>query len=216
MSCKSLIQSLSVLFLAACATANPAVTPGIASGLSTAPDRVWVTGSSNFSTFSCRATQIAVSAEASLEDIDRTRIDGLPAVKSGGLAIPIRSLDCGMRQMNDDLLRTLGGDRSGTISFRMGDYVVLEGPAPRLVRMHGLLRLAGTERQLTLSGTVLRDRTGELRLTGEREIDVRDYGITPPTKFFGIVRVRRQVTVHFDVAVRPLIDPMGILTASMQ
>lgn len=69
---------------------------------------------------------------------------------------------------------------------------------------------------MVVYGQVVRDPSGELRLRGERMIDVREYGIVPPTRFLGLVRVRKEVIVHFDVAVRPLIDPLGVLTSSLQ
>jgi polyisoprenoid-binding protein YceI len=216
MSRKSSMLSASLLLLAGCATLWPAAAPNIASASQQPSDSVWVTGSSNFSTFSCRATQVAVSAQAALEEIDRTRVDGVPAVKSAALAIPVRSLDCGISRMNEDLMQTLGSTANPIISFHMADYVILESPMPRTLRMNGLLRLAGTERKVVVHGSVIRDERGELRLTGERKIDITDYRITPPTKLLGIVRVNREVTVHFNVAIRPLIDPLGILTASLQ
>lgn len=85
-----------------------------------------------------------------------------------------------------------------------------------MVRMNGALRIAGVERNVVVHGKVLRAENGQLMLAGDREIDVRDFGIQPPKRFFGLLRVRKEVTVHFLVAVRPLIDPLGILTASLQ
>jgi polyisoprenoid-binding protein YceI len=82
--------------------------------------------------------------------------------------------------------------------------------------MNGALRIAGVERNVVIHGKVIRADNGELVLAGDREIDVRDFGVQPPRRFLGLLRVRREVTVHFLVAVRPLIDPLGILTASLQ
>lgn len=216
MSRKSLLFIGLPVALAACAGRSPAPTPPITPSTPPGSDLVWVTGSSNIRSFNCRATQVAVSAEAALEDIDRTRADGVPAVKRGAVAIPVQSLDCGIRKMNHDLLTTLGGTAHPVISFSLWNYVVLDRNDPRSVRMNGVLRVAGRERVMVIHGKVLRDSTGQIRLRGERTIDVRDYGISPPTRFLGLLRVRKEVTVHFDVAVRPLIDPLGVLTSSLQ
>lgn len=216
MSCRSVLVIGLSAGLAACtgfsSTPSPAITPASAE----TPDMVWFTGSSNIRHFSCRATQVAVSAEAAIEEFDRARADGVPAVRTAALAIPVRSLDCGIQKMNHDLLTTLGGTVNPTISFRLWNYVMLDRNDPRSVRMNGLLRLAGKDRVLVVYGKVLRAPGGELRLQGERMIDVRDYGVVPPRRFFGLLRVRKDVTVHFDVAVRPLIDPLAVLTSSLQ
>ena len=214
MSLKSLLAAGSSIALAACATAAPpSVMPA-----SPVPsmDMVWFTGASNFRSFSCSSRQVAVSAEAALDEFDRTKADGLPAVRSAALAIPVRSLDCGIRKMNEDLFVTLGGAANPTISFSLSRYVVLNPAPPGTVRMNGLLRLAGHEKPVVVYGTVVRDENGQLRLRGERRIDVRDFGVRPPRRFLGLMRVRPEVDVHFDVAVRPLVDPLGILTSSLR
>lgn len=176
-------------------------------------DRVWFTGSSNIRNFTCAAKQVNVSAEAALEDFARTKNDGIPAVKSAALEVPVRSLDCGIGLQNSHLFETLGATKNPSITFVLGNYTV---NADRQVRMNGALRIAGVERNVDIHGTVLRAPNGQFVLTGDREIDVKDFGVKPPRRFLGLLRVRKEVTVHFVVAVRPLIDPLGILTASLQ
>jgi polyisoprenoid-binding protein YceI len=179
-------------------------------------DRVWFTGSSNIRNFTCSARQVNVSAEAALEDFTRTRNDGLPAVKSAALEVPVRSLDCGIGLQNSHLFETLNATTHPSITFVLGNYAVENSGGERLVRMNGALRIAGVERNVAIYGKVLRAENGRIVLAGDREIDVRDFGVQPPKRFFGMLRVRKEVTVHFMVAVRPLIDPLGILTASLQ
>lgn len=139
MSSRSLLIVGCSAGLAACTGLSPAPTAPVTPVSATAPDRVWFTGSSNIRNFSCRATQVAVSAEAAIEEFDRTRADGVPAVRTGALAIPVRSLDCGIQKMNHDLLTTLGGTVNPTISFRLWNYVMLDRNDSRSVRMNGLL-----------------------------------------------------------------------------
>ena len=215
MSLRSLICAGISIGLIGCASATPPASRPVAS-ISQPADVVWFTGSSNIRSFKCSSTQVAVSAEAALEDFERTRADGVPAVKKAAMAIPVRSLDCGITKMNHDLFVTLGGDANPTISFALSDYHVLTPGAPGSVRMNGILRLGGTTNSMVVYGNVIRGADGSLRLRGERLIDVRDYGVKPPRRFGGLVRVRPEVEVHFDVAVRPLVDPLGILTSLLQ
>ena len=209
----------SSLALVACVNSAPpasAPAPKASVGAVAATDKIWVTGSSNIRNFTCRATLVSVGAEAAPEEFDRTKSDGLPAVRSGALVVPVRSLDCGIGLQNAHLFETLGATEHPTISFTLADYVVERDHPAGSVRMQGLLRIAGTERAVVLHGIVFRNAAGQFILRGEREIDVRDFGIKPPRRFLGLLRVRNDVTVHFEVAVRPLIDPLGILVSSLQ
>ena len=213
----SVLLLCSSLALTACMnSAPPASAPVPKSSVGDATDKIWVTGSSNIRNFTCRATSVNVSAEAAPEEFDRTKSDGLPAVRSGALMVPVRSLDCGIGLQNAHLFETLGATEHPTISFTLADYVVERDQPAGSVRMQGILRIAGTERTVVLHGNVFRNQAGQFILRGEREIDVRDFGIKPPRRFLGLLRVRNDVTVHFEVAVKPLIDPLGVLVSSLQ
>jgi polyisoprenoid-binding protein YceI len=202
-----------LLLLAACATRTPTAEPVVPDA---GTDIVWFTGSTNFNTFSCQAADVAVSTQAALGEVSRTRTDGLPAVQSGALAIPVKSLDCGNPKMNSDLRKTLSSGGNPVITFRLVDYVILNRTEPRKVKIDGALRIGYTEQLVALTGIVERDANGILRLRGERAIKLSAFDIKPPRRFGGVMRVRDVVTVHFDVAVRPLIDPLGILSSTIQ
>jgi polyisoprenoid-binding protein YceI len=158
--------------------------------------------------------QVNVSAEAAPEEFVRTRNDGVTAVRSAAVEVPVRSLDCGIRLQNSHLFETLEAAKYPEISFTLSDYVIERGSQESKVRMKGQLRIAGTERSVVIHGSVFRNPAGQLILRGERLIDVRNFGVKPPRRFLGLLRVRDEVTVHFEVVVRPLIDPLGMLMAA--
>lgn len=135
--------------------------------------------------------------------------DSLPSVSGAVLTIPVRSLDCGIHKMNKDLQETLGAQSNPTISFRLWNYVLIGGNSGA-VRMNGLLTIAGHQKVFTLYGKMTGAKSGAFRLLGDRIIDVRDFGVTPPRKFFGLMKVKKNITIHFDVAVRPLVDSSAI------
>jgi hypothetical protein len=206
----------SALALTACATGpQPTLAPA-PDGTAAPVDHVWFTGASNIRRFTCNAKQVYVSAEAAPENFARTRADGVPAVRSAAFSVPVRSLDCGIGLQNAHLFEALGATANPNISFTLSDYTMEPSENVRRVRMNGTLRIAGVERSVVVRGIVLRSLTGELMLRGERDIDVRDFGVKPPRRFLGLLRVRNEVTVHFEVVVRPLIDPLGVLATALQ
>jgi polyisoprenoid-binding protein YceI len=159
---------------------------------------------------------VYVTAEAAPEEFQRTRDDGLTAVRTAELQVPVRSIDCGIGMQNRHLFETLGATAHPEIFFALNGYSVDRSANIPRVRIQGRLRIAGVERDVILYGIVFRDPGGDWVLRGERPINVRDFGVKPPRRFFGLLRVRDEITVHFDVAVRPLIDPVGVLIGSLQ
>jgi len=206
------------LALIGCVNPAPPATapiPRASAGETVPSDKLWLTGSSNIRAFTCRAAMVNVSVEAAPEDFERTKRDGVPAVRRAALQVPVRSLDCGIGLQNKHLFETLDATNQPAISFSLADYVVDRSEPGSNVRMEGVLRIAGQERVLILHGNVSRNTAGQLILRGQREIDMRAFGIKPPRRFFGLLRVRNEVTVHFEVVVRPLIDPLGVLVSSL-
>jgi len=212
----SLLFGCSLVLIGCINQAPPANPPAPQSGSAHVADRVWFTGSSNIRDFSCKARQVYISAEAAPEDFARTKEDGLPAVRTAALQVPVRSLDCGIGLQNMHLFEALGATANPTINFALDGYFVEPSETVRRVRMNGALRIAGVERNVVVHGTVVRDANGQWILRGDRAISVRDFGVAPPRRFFGLLRVRDEVTVHFEVAVRPLIDPLGVFVTTLQ
>jgi hypothetical protein len=200
------------LFLLGCATQPPGYSAS--PGITPIKNQVWFTGASNIRHFTCYATRVSVRTEPAAEEIERTRPDGLPAVKRATLEIPVRSLDCGIGLQNSHLFETLGAASNPAISFVLGDFAVNDSAAKRYVSMNGALKIAGVERWIVLRGQVVRDGDGKQVLAGERRIDMREFGVQAPRRFFGLLRVSNQVTVHFLIAVPSAIDHPGILTGN--
>jgi hypothetical protein len=173
-----------------------------------APDRVWLTGASNIRRFACGSESVrvllALPAGATVDGI----LAGDSAAVTAAVAVAVSSLDCGIGQQSKHLHAALGAPAAPTIEFRLashrlgGDRSGFVGPEVP-VRLDGALRIAGTERAVTLAAVVHRDPSGALRLRGEHALRPTDFGVTPPVRFAGLLRVRDAVTVHWDVALRP-------------
>lgn len=187
------------LLLAACAGSLRPV-PVATAPPSDAQVKVWVTGRSNLQRFRCHAT------EANLQ-IDRTPggagalVAGTATTPYAVLRVPSAGLDCGIALMNQHLREAVHADEAPVIIFRLMRVmrgVDAEGrPAFRLV---GALHLAGQERPVEIDAHLVGSASGETVIEGSHDIDIRDFGIEPPRRFLGLVRVRNQVTVHYTLA----------------
>lgn len=180
-----------LLLLAATAAAAQTDPPAVES-------RVWFTGASNIRDFTCGTSEVYAALElAPGHDLAALLAgDSVPADVT--LRVPVRRLDCGIPLQNRHLRHTLEGGEHPTVEFTLDGYRLASGDT---LHMLGRLAIAGVERPVELTGALVRDEGGILRLRGAREIRVTDWGVRPPTRFGGLLRVRDRVTVHFDLAV---------------
>ena len=114
--------------------------------------------------------------------------------------VPVAALDCGVARMNLHLRETLHAERFAAIEFRAPVTLPADLTAAEEVRVDGVLTLAGRSRPLVVHAVASRDGT-RWRVRGERTLVLSDFDLRPPRRFGGLLRVRDQVTVHFDVTV---------------
>jgi polyisoprenoid-binding protein YceI len=151
--------------------------------------RVWVSGTSTVRSWRCESTQVSGSAQAAGTEL--TQVAG----SAGEITIPLSSLDCRNGTMNGHMRNALKAAQNPTLRFRATSVAVTSEGA---VRMTGPLTIAGQAREVTITGTAAREN-GRLRVTGTRQIDMTEYGVTPPRLMAGTMRVNPTVTVGFDV-----------------
>jgi len=157
--------------------------------------RVWIEGRSTVNRFTCAAT----------------RVEGVGEVEAGQavqawLVVPVRAFDCGERAMNRDLQEALQADRFPEIRFELSEAVVLEAPASDSARLEvaGALTIAGTTRTVRFEAAGQLLASGRVRLVGSLPLKLTDFNVKPPTALLGLIRVHDQITVHFDLVVRPV------------
>lgn len=133
----------------------------------------------------------------------RTVLTGENASTEPSVSVSVDKLDCGIGVMNRHLHEALQGARHATIAFRLTTYEIdLNAPVPA-AQIAGLVTIAGVQRPVAATATIRADTSGTLYLRGTYVIHSTDFGVAPPRRFGGLLRVRDQVTVHFDVALDP-------------
>lgn len=195
---KQILAPAGLLVLLAAAwlpDAAPATTP--------TDDRVWFSGSSNLRSFTCRSRSVGTAVLLQ----DDARIDEVMAkddvVADLALHIPADSFHCGIAMMNRHLRHTLHADEHPLIRFRLRGYDLVPGEDPPAATVEGTLYLAGVERPVQVEGRLEADAAGMIRFRGSHPLRPSEFGIRPPRRFAGLLRVRDQVTVHYDIGVTP-------------
>jgi hypothetical protein len=63
----------------------------------------------------------------------------------------------------------------------------------------GELAMAGARRPLRMDVTILRNSPRCFHLYANTSLLMSDFGITPPSAFFGLIKARNEVVVTFDL-----------------
>lgn len=145
--------------------------------------RFWIEGAATGTGFTCRVDSLSGTAQFGPEQ-DRA---------VGTLRVPVSEIDCGNRRMTADMRKTLLAESHPEIVFTLNEV----GRSP--VQAHGTLSLAGASRDVSIHGTLSTTADGLVSVTGAARLMLTDFGITPPTKFLGLVRVHNEIDVHFEL-----------------
>ena len=70
-------------------------------------------------------------------------------------------------------------------------------------RITGLVTIAGVQHPVAATATVRADTLGALHVLGSYVIHPTEFGVAPPRRLGGLLRVHDDVTVHFEVVLDP-------------
>lgn len=183
----------------------------------TEESRVWIEGTSNATDFTCTTRRI--EGEARLPDESDTAFAALeigsavpnePGEPELQATVPVETLDCGKRRQNRDLYEAMAADEHPTIRYELLGVEVIAEPdsadGEYMLRAEGELTIAGVTQtaMLDLQGRRLND--GKVRAQGSTPMKMTDFDIDPPTALLGLIRVRDDIEVHFDITAVPAED----------
>lgn len=174
--------------------------------------RIWITGASNIRRFTCKARQISGVVRLRGVATSTPVLSGENVSAQPSVSVSVNKLDCGIGMMNHHLHDALRGTAHPTIEFRLTKYEVDLQVAAPVARITGLVTIAGVQRVVTTTAAVRSDTLGALRIAGSYTVRPTEFGVQPPHRFGGLLRVRDQIAVHFDVTLDPdggAIDDIG-------
>lgn len=161
----------------------------------TSGSHFWIDGTATTGAWTC-ATE-AVTGEGVL---------GGEAL-SATVAVPVRAFDCGSGPMNRDMRRALRAGDHPTITFELTDAETPRSQArPDVwvrVRVRGTLRLAGTQRPVTLTADGRQLADGRVEIRGRQPLRMSDFGVEPPSHALGLVRAHNDIVVRFNLLATP-------------
>jgi len=164
--------------------------------------KLWLEGTSNLRGWSCRASTLDAWVEAASDRLPADPSALVMQLENVTVRVPVESLKCGNGRMERSLYKALSAD-DPRARIIVGHFNVLPTHArPDMgLRTVGTLTVAGRERTLGMEVRTHRAPDGTLVAEGAVPVLMTDFGIAPPTAFFGALRTGNRVLVHFELHV---------------
>jgi len=119
----------------------------------------------------------------------------------GGLTINVNGFDCHQRYMTGDLRKTLKAQEYPQLKINLlsiGNFSTTN----KNVKGTMAITLAGITRRMEIDYSVQTANDGNLHLNGSRQVLFSDFGLTPPHKLAGLIKVEEQINVQFQLILR--------------
>jgi hypothetical protein len=165
-----------------------------------ADSRLWLEGTSNVRDWTCRATQMDATIEVGSSDTSSRAQFHPDVVKGVSVKVPVRSLKCGDRHMEQHMYEALKSTDAApgfiTASIAEISPSVVTG---QKTEAEVQLTIAGVQRSVRM--TVVSDLMpdGTRRARGTVPMLMTDFGIRPPRPWGGLLRCADRVLIQFEI-----------------
>lgn len=167
-------------------------------------DKLWIEGGSNVHDWSCKASTFEART-----DVDASREDSPGAgdpIKRVSVKVAVRDLKCGNGKMERNLYTALKADDPSTPSYIIGIFNAVPGSTTRdsSVQTEGTITVAGVEKGVRVRIIIEHLADGTITAHGAVPLLMTDFGVTPPTGLFGLIRSHNEIVVKFELVVARL------------
>jgi polyisoprenoid-binding protein YceI len=164
--------------------------------------RIWVNGTSNVKNFECKAVDPVVKVDAMKPNAVTAVVAGEKAVGAVDMQVSVETLDCGSGTMNGHMKDAMKPKDHPMIEFTVASYSLVKSADSVGVMLEGTLNINGTAKPVTINAGAKNAGGDVLHLTGAYDLNMKDYGVKPPSLMMGTMRVGEKVTVHFDLLLK--------------
>ncbi|GAA5033535.1 hypothetical protein GCM10011506_25940 [Marivirga lumbricoides] len=133
-----------------------------------------------------------------LQDSFHVEVTNFSSHKSLGNAkvkLKVKDFQCDNSQMTKDFRELLSYDEHPSVTIQLQK---LKSIAPGKYLAETVIQLAGQHQLYSLKLNVSESQEG-LFCSGAQKIDITDFGLQAPEKFFGMVKVSKDIVINFNI-----------------
>jgi polyisoprenoid-binding protein YceI len=162
-------------------------------------------GTSTLHAFHCKTTKFEVVVNVDPAYVEAKLSQASNLLRSVDVEIPVRSLSCGSKGLEENMFKTLKADKFPEIRYHMSTYQLAGDATDDGVTLQaiGTLTVAGQSKTIAMSVKTGRGPNGSATAAGTQEILMTDFGIKPPVFMLGALRTGNKVTVSFKLNATP-------------
>ncbi|HMB99415.1 MAG TPA: YceI family protein [Flavobacteriaceae bacterium] len=152
-----------------------------------------IMGKTNVSQFNC---DLNISSIDSLIAIDYVKKDDDIHFRNTALLVRNSCFDCGSKIMNNDFLELLKTPEHPNILLNLKE-IDLNPNQENQVIAYIDIKVAGVTRPYVVP--VILNNNDTLKISGCLDLKLSDFNIPPPKKMLGLVAVKNDFQIHFDL-----------------
>lgn len=168
-----------------------------------------IEGKTNINSFRCDITEY-LQPDTLYFFKDEQAMKPIPI--RGGLSINIKRFDCHQKYITSDLRKTLKAEEQPILKIDLLSIGYYHGDAGNIKGWVNI-SLAGITKTAEIDYAVRNSGPGCLELAGTRKIKFSDFGLKPPQKLAGLIKVEQELNVRFQLVLRS-IGPHGQIILS--
>jgi hypothetical protein len=163
-----------------------------------------IDGKTNVNAFTCAIAKYSGTDTLVLHEGGRnTR----PVFVKGSVGLDASTFDCGMAIMTSDFRKTIRSDEYPAIVIDFISFERTPSYAQKEENFKGILKisLAGITKLFEVDCSIEAKANGMIHLKGGRNFTFADFGLKPPSRMMGTVKVKEELIVSFHLVLK--LDP---------
>ena len=153
-----------------------------------------ITGDTNINKFECIFN---TSYLEKAQQVSYTRKDSIMNFSGAILTLNTQGFDCGNKGINQDFHDLIKSDQYPEILLELSN-VTLHSKTFGIANI--CITMAGKQKFYKVPVNIQDGKTAHFK--GELELNIKDFNLEPPKKLFGIIKVKDEIEIAFDLCVK--------------
>jgi hypothetical protein len=163
-----------------------------------------ISGSSNVNTFECYSNSKFSNGNIFVVANEK---DNSLNFTNASLSIGIYSFECKNPMMNRDFYKTLGAEKNPGITIELINATPIyhkETNSGQIGRVNATIAVTLNNKCKIIEMPIdwQKINATSYRVSGSKAINMTDFGISPPSPAFGLIKVNNQISINFSMHVR--------------